>query len=175
MLEAISKCVVIKSYVDANHARNMANRRSHSGIIIYVNNSPIIWYSKPHNTFEASSFGSEFVAIRITTDLIETLRYKLTCFGIPVEVPAEVFRYNISVVKNSSIPTSALNKRHNSICYHRFREAQASGILRVGWIPGEFKMADFFTKRTMPVNTRHSFVGLIFSNTASQVGDIEKA
>ena len=46
MLEALDKYVVIKAYVDANHAGNMANGRSHSGIIIYVNNAPVIWYNK---------------------------------------------------------------------------------------------------------------------------------
>ena len=46
MPEALGKYVVIKAYVDANHAGNMANRRSHYGIIIYVHNAPIIWYSK---------------------------------------------------------------------------------------------------------------------------------
>ena len=42
MPEALVKSIVIKPYVDANHAGNMENRTSHSGIIIYVNNSPII-------------------------------------------------------------------------------------------------------------------------------------
>ena len=68
--------------------------------------------------------------------MIEALRYKLRCFGIPVKGPAEVFFDNMSVVKNSSIPTSALNKRHNVICYRRVREAQDAGILRVVFIPG---------------------------------------
>ena len=68
--------------------------------------------------------------------MIEALRYKLICFGIPVEGPAEVFCDNMSVVKNPSIPTSDFNKRHNVICYHRVREAQAAGILWVGCIPG---------------------------------------
>ena len=67
MLEALGKYVVIKAYVDTNHAVNMEYRRSHSGIIIYVINAPIIWYSKRHSTFEASSFGSVFVALRIAT------------------------------------------------------------------------------------------------------------
>ena len=58
MSEALGKYVAIKDYVDTNHAGNMENRRSHSGIIIYVNNAPIICYSKLQNTFEASSFGS---------------------------------------------------------------------------------------------------------------------
>ena len=109
MSEALGKYFVIKDYVDANHAGNMANRRSHYGIIIYVNNAPIICYSKQQNTVEASSFGSEFVTLRITTETIEALRYKLRCFGILVEVPSEVFFDNMPVVNNSSIPTSDLN------------------------------------------------------------------
>ena len=158
MSEALGKYVVSKSYVGANHSGNMANRRSHSGIIIYVNNAPIIWYSKRQNIVEASSFGSDFVSLRISTETIEALRYKLRCLGIPVEGPAEVFCDNMSVVKNSSIPTPALNKRHNTIYYHKFREAQYEGIIRVGWIPGEFNLADLFTKTIMPGNTRHNLV-----------------
>ena len=42
MPEALDKNVVIKYYVDANHARNMENRRLHYEIIISVNNSPIL-------------------------------------------------------------------------------------------------------------------------------------
>ena len=99
----------------------------------------------------------------------------LRCFGIPVEGTSEVFCNNMSVVNNSSIPTSALKKRHDSICYHRVMEAQAAGILRVGWIPGEFDLADLFTKTTMPGNTRHNLVVSIFSNTASPFGGIDKA
>ena len=46
MPEALGKYVAIKDYVYANNAGNMTNRISHSGIIIHVNNLPIIWYSK---------------------------------------------------------------------------------------------------------------------------------
>ena len=72
----------------------------------------------------------------------------------------------MSVVKNSIIPTSALKNRHDDICYHRVRGAEAAGILRFGWISGEFNLADLFTKTTMPGNTRHNLVDSIFSNTA---------
>ena len=53
ILEAIGKYVVIKAYVDANHKGNMENRISHYGIIIYVNNEPMIWYHKHQNLVEA--------------------------------------------------------------------------------------------------------------------------
>ena len=36
--EALGKYFEIKYYVDYNHEGTMANRRSHSDIIIYVNN-----------------------------------------------------------------------------------------------------------------------------------------
>ena len=68
-----------------------------------------------------------------------------------------------------------MNKRHDAICYHKVREAQAAGILRVGRIPGEFNLADLFTKTTMTGNTRHNLVDSIFYNTASPISDIEKA
>ena len=81
----------------------------------------------------------------------------------------------MSVVKNLSIPTSLLNKRHNSICNHRVGEDRAAGILRFGWIIVEFNLVDFFTTTTMPGNTRHNLVDSIFSNTASPIVDTEKS
>ena len=91
MSEAIGDYVVIKSCLDYNHASNMGNRTFHYGIIIYVKNTFIMWYSKCYNTVEASSFGLEFLDFRITTKMIEALRYKLRCFGVPVDDLGEVF------------------------------------------------------------------------------------
>ena len=75
-------------------------------------------------------------SLRIATEVIEDLRYKLRCFGIPVEGPAKVFYDNMLVVNNSSIPTSVLNKMQDAICDHRVREAQAADIIWVECIPG---------------------------------------
>ena len=89
--------VKIAAYVDADHAGNLMTRRSHTGIIIYLNNAPITWFSKRQNTVESSSFGSEFVALQIATDLIEAMRYKLKMFGVPLDRPADVFCDNKQV------------------------------------------------------------------------------
>ena len=80
---------------------------------------------------QSSSFGSEFVALRIATELIESLMHKLQMFGVPIEGTTNVYCNNKSVIMNASIPTSVLNKRHNAICYHRVREAQAVGRINV--------------------------------------------
>ena len=50
------KPVYVGCYVDADHAGNLLNRRSHTYIIIFVNNPPIIWYIRRQNTLESSIF-----------------------------------------------------------------------------------------------------------------------
>ena len=114
------KPVYVGCNVDAYHAVNLLTGVSHTGIIIFVNNSPIICYSKRQNTVESSSFGSEFIALLIAIEMIEGLGYKLRMFRVPIDGPADVFCDNQSVVTNMIIPSPVLNKKHNSIFYHRF-------------------------------------------------------
>ena len=142
----LGKPVSITCFVDSNHAGNVVTRRSHTGILIFVQNAPMIWFSKKQNTVESSSFGSEFVALRTARDLIVGLRYKLRMFGVPLAGPANVLCDNAAVVKNTSIPQSVLTKRHNAINYHIVRESAAAGILRVGKEDGDTNLADAFTK-----------------------------
>ena len=123
------KPVYVGWYVNTDHAGNLITRQSHKGIIIFVNNSPIIWYSKRQNTVEPSSSGSEFIALRIATEMVEGLRYELRMFGVEIDIPSDVFFDNQSVITNVSIPSSVLNKKHNSSCYHRFLEAHTSGTI----------------------------------------------
>jgi hypothetical protein len=75
MPEPKGNSVNITVFVDADHAGDRATRRSFTGILIYVNRAPIIWYSKKQNTVESSTFGSKFVAMRIATEITEGLQY----------------------------------------------------------------------------------------------------
>jgi hypothetical protein len=68
--EPRGKAVVISCFVDADHAGNLVTRRSHTGILIFCNRAPILWYSKRQNTVETSTFGSEFIAAKIAVELI---------------------------------------------------------------------------------------------------------
>ena len=133
-------------FVDADHAGNRITRRSQTGILIFCNRAPILWYSKRQNTVETSTFGSEFVAMRIAVELIEGLRYKLRMFGIPIDSPTNVFCDNEAVTKNVTLPESTLKKKHNAIAYHRSREAVAAGTIRVAKEDGKTNLADVLTK-----------------------------
>ena len=121
-------------------------RHSQTGILLFLNRAPIIWYSKRQNTVETSTFGSEFFAMRIAVELIEALRCKLRMFGIPLDGPTNVFCDNEAVTKNATIPESTLKKKHNSIAYHRTREAVAAETIRVAKEDGLTNLADVLTK-----------------------------
>ena len=146
MPEARGNDVIISCFVDANHAGNTKDRRSQTGVLIFVNKAPITWYSKKQATVEVSTFGAEFCAMRTAVEMLEAIRYKLRMFGIPIDGPANVYCDNEAVYKNTVIPESTLKKKHHSIAYHRCREAVAAGTVRVAKQGTTKNLADLFTK-----------------------------
>ena len=146
MPEARGKHVKMTCFVDADHAGCKETRRSHTGVIIFVNRAPILWFSKRQATVETSTFGSEIVALRIAIEMVEGLRYKLRMMGVPIDGPCDVLCDNEGVVKNTTRPESPLKKKHNSIAYHKARESIAAGIIRVAKEDGATNIADILTK-----------------------------
>ena len=136
----------ITCFVDANHAGNIVNQKSHIGFLIYIQNTPIILLLKKQKTVESSTFDSELIAMIISRDLIVALRYNLRIFGVPLDGPADVMCDNQGVVNNTSLPQSNLDKKHNAVNVHIVREAAAAGILRVGKEGNDTNLADLLTK-----------------------------
>jgi hypothetical protein len=146
MPEPRGKEVQITMFVDASHAANMVTRQSRTGVLIYVNRAPILWYSKKQNSIETSTFGSEFMALKTGMELLEGLRYKLRMMGIGIDGHAHVRVDNMSVVNNASVPESMLKKKSNSIAYHYVRSKVAAGIARIAYEPTGSNLADMLTK-----------------------------
>jgi hypothetical protein len=76
-------------------------------------------------------------------------------FGIPIEGPTNVFCDNKSVVTNSTIPTSLLSKKHNSIAYHRVHESVASMTIRLAIVHTKENLADLLTKPLSGPDLKH--------------------
>ena len=133
-------------YVDADHARDMVTRRSVTGILILLNNTPISWYSKRQKTVESATYGSELVASRIAVEKIIALRYFISMLGCNLEPCSMLVGNNMAVVLNTTIPSSTLKKKHHACNYHKVRESIAGGFIRYGHIKSEDNMADILTK-----------------------------
>jgi hypothetical protein len=142
----LGKPVTTTTYTDANLYHDMLTGRSVTGILHLCNQTLIDWYSKRQATVETATFGSEFTAARIAVDQIIDMRTTLRYLGVPVNEKSFMFGDNQSVVTNSTIPHSSLNKRHNALAYHRVREMIAADILGYYWIDGKHNPADVVSK-----------------------------
>ncbi len=144
--------VKVTCFVDADHARDKATRKSITGILLFINNTPVRWISKRQTTVETSTYGSELVAFRMATDTIVEYRYKLRMLGVELDGATDLFGDNMSVVLNVSLPASALKKKHQSLAYHRVCEAVAASILAIAHVNSSQNYADLMTK-PLPSNS----------------------
>jgi hypothetical protein len=116
--------------VDADHAHDLITRRSITGILVMLNNSPDRWVSRPQKTVEISTNGSELVVSRIATELILEVIYMLRLLGVVLDGPTLMLGDNTSIVLNTSVTSSVLQKKHNAIAYYRVCQqacSEASG------------------------------------------------
>ena len=65
MTEPRVRSLSISFFVDANHAGTVVTTFSNNVIITFIQNTPLIWFSKRHNTVVSDKFGSNLVAPRI--------------------------------------------------------------------------------------------------------------
>ena len=73
--------------------------------------------------------------------------------GVPMDGPADVLCDNQSVVLTAQKPDMRLSKKHNSINYHRTREAMAGKWIRVAFESGASNLAYFLTQ-ILPIRKR---------------------
>ena len=83
-------------YADADQAHDLVTRRSITGILVMVNNTPVRWVSKQQNTVETSTYGSELVTSRIATELILEIRFMLKSLRVALDGPTLMLGDNMS-------------------------------------------------------------------------------
>ena len=132
--------------VDADHAHCEVTRRSVTGILVFVNSTPVRWYSKMQKTVETSTYGSELVASRIATDIAIEFRYNIRMMGFALDGPANIFGDNQAVILNTTIPSSQLKKKIHGCAYHRIREMIACRAIRFMHCSSIYNAADVLTK-----------------------------
>ena len=140
------KTVRMTTFVDANLMHCKVTGKAATGILHLVNQTPVEWFSRKQPTVETATYGSEFVAGRQATDQIIDLRYTLRSMGVPLEKATWLLGDNKSVVTSSTIPHSALGKRHMALAYHRIRWAIAAKFIKFCHMDGKQNPSDMMTK-----------------------------
>jgi hypothetical protein len=136
-------------------------RSHHTGYLLFLNRSPIFWYSERQQTVLESStlcsLQSLFIALKACVECAGYTQYKLHMFGVPIMFDGHsstniLFCDNDSVVKNIRATSNLSSTRsippsHHIINYVRWAVV-AAGVVTIAWISSqENNLADPFTKR----------------------------
>ena len=65
-------------------------------------------------------FGAEFVAMKIITETLRGIRYKLRMMDVPISVPLYIYGDNMSVINEFNLKNNS-----NSIFYHDVHKSVA--------------------------------------------------
>jgi hypothetical protein len=138
--------IQISVFEDSNFAHDAITRKSITGIVAYVGQTPIRVKSTRQTAIQSSTYAAEFQASRTGAETALGLRLALRALGVPVKSASMVYSDNLGVVQSASVHSSAIKKKHVSISYHVVREMVASGAIGVAKIGTEHNVADLATK-----------------------------
>ena len=144
--QPLGKKARLTVHKDSDHAHDVVTRRSVTGVILLVNDTPVKWISKRQKTVETSTYSAELVAGKVATELILEYRYLIRMMGTDLDGPAMLLGDNNSVVLNCTMPNSVLKKKASAVAHHRIRETIAAGIMKFAHIPSSYNYADILTK-----------------------------
>ena len=137
---ALGKHVIMTHYVDANLYHDILTGGSVTGILHFLNKTPIDWFFKKQATSERATYGSEFVAAKTCVEQIIDLRVSLRYLDVRIIGSSYIFGDNESVVLSSMNFTAKLHEGHNELSFHRVRESIADNLLHIS----------LSTRRTIP-------------------------
>ncbi len=118
-------------------------KMSITGLIVYVNCTPIIWTSEKQSTVADSTCSSEFVGASVCLMHVENM-----CRFLGFECPKPYILYTDSQASQSIATNSErMGKiRHIAIRYHLVRQMIASGDIKFVFCFTEEMIADLLTK-----------------------------
>jgi len=82
----------------------------------------------------------------IACKLILEVQYYLCMLGIPIDGLVLLLGNNLSIVTNTTLPSSTLKKKHQAICYHQVRECISAKIICFIHIDSTINTSDALTK-----------------------------
>ena len=138
-------------YVDADWGSNVDDRKSISGYIIYLGNTPIVWKARSQKGKPAtSSCEAEYISLSSVINEIVWIIAFFKELGFNIPLPVAVYCDNRSANDLAYNPVHHDRTKHIDISYHRIREFILDGTIQIHHVRSENNPADLFTKCVSP-------------------------
>ncbi|XP_019232517.1 PREDICTED: uncharacterized protein LOC109213210 [Nicotiana attenuata] len=144
----------IKAYCDSDWAACPDSRKSVSGYLVLMGNSPISWKSKKQDTISLSSAEAEYRALRKVVGELVWLSRLFEELSVPSPKPIAVFCDSQSAMHIARNPVFHERTKHIEVDCHFVRHKLQEGLISLHHVGTTNKLADVLTKALTGV--RHS-------------------
>ncbi|XP_048445380.1 uncharacterized mitochondrial protein AtMg00810-like [Pyrus x bretschneideri] len=138
--------VGLKAFSDADWASNPNDRRSTTGLVVFLGSNPISWSSKKQQTVSRSSTEAEYRAMSSTTAELDWIQQILTFLKIQMSCAPVLFCDNLSAIALSFNLVQHQKTKHIEVDVHFVRERVAKKQLLVQFVSFREQFADILTK-----------------------------
>ena len=138
--------LTLTAFSDADWAGDPSDRRSTTGLLVFLGPSPISWSSKKQTTVARSSIEAEYRALATTTVEVSWLCILFKELHIFLSYVPVLWCDNASAIALSTNPVFHSRMKHIEVDYHYVREKVLRHDLCVRFVSGKDNLADIFTK-----------------------------
>ncbi|XP_070662215.1 uncharacterized mitochondrial protein AtMg00810-like [Malus domestica] len=150
--------LLLKAFSDADWAGDPNDRRSTTGLVVFLGNNPISWSSKKQQTVSRSSTEAEYRAMSTTSVELDWIQQLLEFLHVQPARPPVLFCDNLSAIALSFNPVQHQRTKHIEIDVHFVRERVAQTKLCVQFVSSREQFADILTKGlSTPLFQSHCF------------------
>ena len=132
-------------YCDASFAPDENNRKSRTGYIIFINNTPVAWKSQQQPIIAHSTAEAEYIAMSEAVREATAIKRLLTELGHHITDPIKTLEDN-QVAQRMADEITTKRSKHIDIRYHYVRDAAARNIIEIEYCPTADQLADILTK-----------------------------
>ncbi|MBW0517976.1 hypothetical protein O181_057691 [Austropuccinia psidii MF-1] len=137
----------LKVYADASYANCPNMRRSHTGLMVFLDDTLIHWKSRRQSTVSSTSTEAEYKALYEGTQQILWFRKLFNDLSlVSSKFVLSLLGDNQPAIAMAKNPVSSARTMHINIKFHWIREQLSKGLFHLDYVPTTEMHADLLTK-----------------------------